>query len=73
MKLDAERDHRRTQYYLTEEEAQKALARMSEIARLGKFAYRLTHEGPIDFGKTTEEIRELNEALEKFLGDEDPE
>lgn len=73
MQLDTERGHHRTQYYLREEEAQKALARMGEVARLGKLAYRLTHEGPIDFGKTTEEIRELNEVLEKFLGDEDPE
>ena len=72
MQLDTERMCS-TQYYLTEEEAKKALARMGEMARLDKLAYRLKHEGPSDFGKTTEEIRELNEALEKFLGDEDPE
>lgn len=54
MKLDTERSHHKTQYYLTEEEAQKALASMAEVARLG-------------------ELRTLNEALEKFLGDEDPE
>lgn len=73
MKLDIERGHHRTQYYLKEEEAQKALARMAEVARLGKLAYRLTHEGAVDRHKTTEELRTLNEALEFFLADEEQE
>lgn len=73
MKLDTKISHHRTQYYLTEEEAKKVLARRAEVARLGELAYRLKREVPIDLGKTTEEIRELSEALEKFLGDEEPE